>query len=904
MSRPPSVPSVGRTRRLLVPEVVQTSSMDCGPAALKSLLEGFGISVNYERLRDACHTEIDGTSIDTVETIASDFGLAAEQIMLPPDHVLSGKASVLPAVAVVNSPMGGAHFIVVWRRLGGSVQVMDPASGRQWRSAGSLLDSLYIHTALVSAEAWRQWAATPDFLNPLRGRLRRLGLSQQEREQLLSIALDDRSWHGLATLDAAIRIVTVLRGRDSLSARDGVAMLNALLAEGQGSDGSAIPERFWFARPATPDASGSERLSLRGAVLVRVSHATSGNSASRESESVQLPPGLGRSLREPSARPVRQVLGLLRNDGLLGTFVWAAALAIAVASVLFEAALLRGLLDVSLYLRTVEQSVAAGGVLVIFAILLLLLEFGLATAEKRVGRQLETRLRVAFLSKIPLLGEAFFRTRPISDMAERGHSLHVLRDLPALGVRTLRLGLELVVTTAAIAWLAPSAGLLALCAAVLAAGIPLLGHSMLAERDLRVRTHAGALSRFQLDALLGRTAIDAHGARPTLEREHEHLLREWIRSSIALHRGSLALEGVQMLVGFGLVGWIVFSHVGTGSPGATLLLAYWVLNLPALGFELSLYAREYPAYRSVLLRLLEPLNAPDAAPFDEVSTPRASERLSKPPIRIDAVGVGFQLSGQDVLDDVTLHIEPGSHVAIVGPSGAGKSTLLSLALGWQPPTTGGFLIDGIPLTPRTAEALRRETACVDPTIQLWNRSLMENLRYGSGEHGPIAPVLEAAGLVPVIAKLPAGLATLLGEGGALLSAGEAQRVRLARAMLVPNPRLVILDEPFMGLERDRRRVLLAEIRQRWAACTVLYVTHEISEARSFDRVLVMERGRLVEDGDPRLLMLMASSRYRRLLQAQESVHARLYSSAEWRRVRLEDGRIVQDTGSASIEQTA
>jgi ATP-binding cassette subfamily B protein len=165
-------------------------------------------------------------------------------------------------------------------------------------------------------------------------------------------------------------------------------------------------------------------------------------------------------------------------------------------------------------------------------------------------------------------------------------------------------------------------------------------------------------------------------------------------------------------------------------------------------------------------------------------------------------------------------------------------------------------------------------------------------------------VLEAAGLVPVIANLPEGLATVLGEGGSVLSAGEAQRVRLARAMLKPSSRLVILDEPFVGLERDRRRALLSEIRQRWAACTLLYVTHEISEARSFDRVLVMERGRLVEDGDPRLLMLMASSRYRRLLQAEEGVQARLFSSLEWRRIQLDNGRVVQDLGNASIEQSA
>ncbi len=904
MNDRPPIARIPRGRRFLVPEVVQTSAMDCGPAALKSLLDGFRIRVSYGRLREACHTDIDGTSIDTLEALACELGVEAEQVMIPPDHVLLPEASALPAIAVVNSPMGGAHFVVAWRRVGPLVQVMDPARGRVWLSSRAFRDRLYIHSTLVGADAWRAWAATPPFLAPLRRRLAFLGLPRADRERQINAALLEPSWKRLAALDAATRLVATLRAAASLSRSDALRAFELLVREAADNpEASSIPARCWSVRPAAADAAGSERVNLQGAVLVearqRVADARRSDAPPAAPPAVRSPE-IEAALREPAVRPLRHVGALLRADGLLGFGVVAAALAIAVAGVLLEALLLRSLLDVGLYLRTVEQAMLAGGAFAAFALLMLALELGLGAAEQRAGRRLETRLRIAFFDKIPRLPDAYFQSRPISDMAERGHSVHLLRVLPGLGVRMLRLGLELAVTTVAIAWLAPEVAPLAVAAAVLAAGVPLVGHAVLAERDLRVKTHAGALGRFHLDALLGRTAIQAHGAAETIEREHEHLLKEWIRASLSLQRGSVAIEGVQMLIGFGLVGWVVFSHVGAGQTGATLLLAYWVLNLPALGYELSLHAREYPAHRSALLRLLEPLGAREEAPATRA--PHAHRPAA--PVRVEAVGLSVRAAGHEILEHVNLRIDPGSHVAIVGPSGAGKSTLLGLVLGWHRPSEGECLIDGVPVQDFDREALRADTAWVDPTVRLWNLSLLENLRYGSTTDAPMAPVLEAAGLLPVIARLPDGLATPLGEGGALLSAGEAQRVRIGRAMLKSSPRLVVLDEPFMGLERDRRRVLLAEIRQWWAGSTLLYVTHEVSEARAFDRVLVVDRGRIVEDGDPRQLAVMASSRYRRLLQAQDAIYARLHSNTDWRRIRVQDGRLVQDMGNASIEQTA
>src|SRR5689334_13292651 len=139
-------------RRLLVPEVVQTSAMDCGPASLKCLLEGFRVPVSYGRLREACQTDVDGTSIDTLEEVAGQLGLAAEQVMVPVDHLLLPEAAALPAIVVSRLADGATHFLVAWRRHGGVVQVMDPATGRRWPTVARFLDQVYVHTTAVPAQ--------------------------------------------------------------------------------------------------------------------------------------------------------------------------------------------------------------------------------------------------------------------------------------------------------------------------------------------------------------------------------------------------------------------------------------------------------------------------------------------------------------------------------------------------------------------------------------------------------------------------------------------------------------------------------------------------------------------------------------------------------------------------------
>jgi ATP-binding cassette subfamily B protein len=131
-----------------------------------------------------------------------------------------------------------------------------------------------------------------------------------------------------------------------------------------------------------------------------------------------------------------------------------------------------------------------------------------------------------------------------------------------------------------------------------------------------------------------------------------------------------------------------------------------------------------------------------------------------------------------------------------------------------------------------------------------------------------------------------------------LSGGEGQRVRFARGLLAPNPRLVLLDEPFRGVDRAQRARLLAAARRSWSRATLLCVTHDITETLEFARVLVIEAGRVVEDGAPAQLAARASSRYAALLRSERALLEELFGGSKLRRVRLEDGRL-HDIGVAA-----
>ncbi len=881
---------------LLVPEVVQTSAMDCGPAALKSLLEGFGISVSYGRLREACQTDVDGTSIDTLEGLAQSLGLDALQTMLPVDHLFLPELEPLPAVIVTRLPEGNTHFVVAWRRHGSLLQVMDPAIGRRWvRCSQFVEDEVHVHEAQIPSASWMDWITTDDSLAAFRRRMAQLGV-RSGGERLLERALEPRQWQPIAALDATIRQTQTLVRIGAVSRGAQAARLLESLyvraSQEPPAAGTAVPPTYWVVRPGEPSAEGAEQILYKGAVLIRVLGKRRDDDASTE-EAPPLSPELELALREPPARPGRNLMQLLRRDGLgLPTMLLLAVL-LSAGGVVLESLLFRSFLGLGIDLSVGRQRLAAAGIFVVLTGSLLLIDFWIALSARTIGRRFEGRFRVAFLEKIPRLADRYVQSRPISDMAERSHMIYEVRNLAALIADLVRLAAQVCFITVALCWFDPASMPYALGLVAASFVLPMLFLPGITALDLRVHNHIGGLSRFYLDSMIGLVAIRAHTAERPVRREHESLLVEWARSRFKLQKRIVVLEALQSSAGLAIAAALILAYLSRVPQGSgVLLFAYWALLLPALGQEIVLLVRQYPTQRNAVLRLLEPLGALEP-PREAVSDHAARAPSTAGGVSIVMHGLGMRAAGHTILQDLTVGISPSEHVCIVGPSGAGKSSFVGLLLGWHRPAEGELRVDGQPHDGAHLEHIRAQTAWLDPGVQIWNRSLLDNLRYGNPDVHTVGTIVDDAELADLLEALPDGLQSHLGEGGGLVSGGEGQRVRLGRALMRQRARLVILDEPFRGLDRGRRRALLARARELFSQATLLCITHDIEEAQSFERVLVLDDGRLVEDGSPTVLAQQPESAYGALLTAERHVRDRLWKGAAWRRLRLEDGTLVE-----------
>ena len=219
-------------------------------------------------------------------------------------------------------------------------------------------------------------------------------------------------------------------------------------------------------------------------------------------------------------------------------------------------------------------------------------------------------------------------------------------------------------------------------------------------------------------------------------------------------------------------------------------------------------------------------------------------------LEFDSVTFAYDGNARPVLHDISVTIEPGETVALVGPSGSGKTTIAGLVPRFYDPERGRVTLDGVDLCDLTLESLRANVALVSQDIVLFDDTVAANIAYGSAAGAPreaVVAAARAAHAMDFVEAMPHGLDTLIGERGVKLSGGQRQRLAIARAVLKDAP-VLILDEATSSLDSESERRIQDAVEKLRTGRTTLVIAHRLSTIENADRILVMDRGRIVDAG--------------------------------------------------------
>ena len=345
----------------------------------------------------------------------------------------------------------------------------------------------------------------------------------------------------------------------------------------------------------------------------------------------------------------------------------------------------------------------------------------------------------------------------------------------------------------------------------------------------------------------------------TARREHARLTYEIEHEMTAQRRSLRSLERLRLFhaiavlaVTAGILIWSITlwreGKVTTGDVVLTTTLGFTVLHASRdLAMALVDVVQQFAKLGEAVQELGLPhemQDAPDAKPLLNLG---GSASL---------VNVCFSYpNGARVLQDFTLHIPAGQKIGVVGKSGAGKSTIFALLQRFYDPEYGHVLIDQQDVRSVTQESLRQSIAVVQQDIALLHRSILDNLRYGKPDatDEAVRHAAEIANCMEFIDALPDKFDTVVGERGAKLSGGQRQRLAIARAFLRQAP-IILLDEATSALDTEAERSIQAALARLVQGRTVIAIAHRLSTLNSFDRIVVLERGRVIEDGAPTELL--------------------------------------------------
>jgi ATP-binding cassette, subfamily B, bacterial HlyB/CyaB len=466
----------------------------------------------------------------------------------------------------------------------------------------------------------------------------------------------------------------------------------------------------------------------------------------------------------------------------------------------------------------------------------------------RIDVELGARL-YRHLVALPL---TYFQTRRVGDSVARVHELENIRNFLTSSALTFVIDfLFTAVFLAVMLIYSPALTLVVLGAFPFYIGISAVA-TPLFRRRLDEKFRRGAENQaFLVESITGVQTLKALAVEPQMNRRWEEQLAGYVSASFrVISLGNVTNQAVQLVNHLVTVAILFFGArlVIEGSLTVGELVAFNMLanrvSMPVL--RVAQIWQDFHQARLSIERLGDILNT-RPEPMIDVG------RAVLPPIRgavtFDHVGFRYRVDGPEILHDISFQVPAGQIVGVVGPSGSGKSTLAKLLERLYVPETGRVLIDGVDLALTDAAWLRRQVGIVLQEDVLFNRTVAENIALADPSM-PMQRIVDAANLAGAhefILELPEGYDTVVGERGCSLSGGQRQRVAIARA-LVTDPRILIFDEATSALDYESERIIQDNMGRICERRTVFVIAHRLSAVRRANRILTIERGRIVEDG--------------------------------------------------------
>jgi ATP-binding cassette subfamily B protein len=360
-------------------------------------------------------------------------------------------------------------------------------------------------------------------------------------------------------------------------------------------------------------------------------------------------------------------------------------------------------------------------------------------------------------------------------------------------------------------------------------------------------------------------------------REHSRFDRTVGREMSARRRSLQYLEGLRLLhaaltivLTVAVLAWaIVLWQRGQASAGDVVLVCTLGFTVLHATRDLAVALVDVTQHMARLAEAIATLLQPHGVREHPGAVPLMPRRKGMAFEGVVFENVSFAYpSGSKVFEDFSLGIAAGRRTGMVGPSGGGKSTVLAMLQRFHDVDRGRILIDGQNIAHITQESLRSAISFVPQDISLLHRSILENIRYGRPEASDreVMRAAEAARCRDFIETLPNGFSTIVGDRGARLSGGQRQRIAIARALLKDSP-IVLLDEATSALDADSEEMIRQALDRLMRDRTVIAIAHRLSTLRSFDRIVVLDRGRVAQDGPPDEL-LRRGGPYRTLLDSE------------------------------------